>query len=67
MKTSTYLGESVSVPLYWSVPPQLLDWVNSAEALQAISNAKAIADRAIATLNKEHEILREDLQRPITL
>lgn len=65
MKASTYLGESV--PLFTSVPPQLLVWVHSAEALQAICNAKDIADRAIAALNKEQEVRREDLQQPITL
>ncbi len=65
MKASTYLGESV--PLYSTVPPQLLDWVNSADALQAICNAKDIADRAIAALHKEQEVRREDLHQPITL
>lgn len=65
MKASTYFGESV--PLFTSVPPQLLVWVHSAEALQAICNARDIADRAIAALNKEQEIRREDLHQPITL
>lgn len=65
MKASTNLGESV--PLFSSVPPQLLAWVHSAEALQAICNAKDIADRTIAALNKEQEVRREDLHQPITL
>lgn len=65
MKSSINLGESV--PLYSSVPQQLLDWMNSSEALQAIGNAKEIANRAIAALNKEQEIGREDLHQPITL
>lgn len=65
MKASTFLGESV--PLYTTVPPKLLVWVHSVDAFEAISNAKNVADRAIAALNKEQELRIEDLHQPITL
>lgn len=65
MNASTDLGEFV--PLYKSMPQQLIDWANSADVIRAISSAADTADRSIAVLTKEREVRPESLHRPITL
>ncbi|MDO8457709.1 MAG: hypothetical protein Q7T07_12475 [Burkholderiaceae bacterium] len=65
MNASTHLGEFV--PLYQSMPQQLVDRINSADFLRAISSAADVADRSIAALNKERMVRTEDLHQPITL
>jgi len=65
MNASTHLGEFL--PLYKSMPQQLVDWVNSEDFMRAISSAADIADRSIATLNKERAVQAENLYQPITL
>jgi hypothetical protein len=65
MNASNHLGEFV--PLYKSMPQQLVDWTNSAEFIRAISSAADIADRSIAALNQERMVRTESLHQPITL
>tara|TARA_A100000171_G_scaffold8703_1_gene6471 strand:+ start:4949 stop:5146 length:198 start_codon:yes stop_codon:yes gene_type:complete len=65
MNSSIRSGEAV--PLYTSIPQQLVEWANSSELLHAINMAADTADRSIAALNKEREVRREDLHLPITL
>ncbi|MFL9977643.1 hypothetical protein [Paraburkholderia graminis] len=65
MKDSACQGASVT--LYTSVPQTLVDWAQSIEGRRAICAAADVAERAIADLNKEREVKREELHQPVTL
>lgn len=55
-----------SVPLYTTIPENLLDWVNSQVSKTAICESQNALDRTIEVLKKEQRVQREDLHRPIT-
>lgn len=54
------------MPLYTTIPENLLDWVNSQVSKTAICESQNALDRTIEVLKKEQRVQREDLHRPIT-
>ncbi|HDR9083582.1 MULTISPECIES: hypothetical protein [Burkholderia] len=60
-------SQGAYVTLFTTVPQNLVDWAQSAEGRRAIGVAADAAERAIADLNKEREVTREELHQPVTL
>lgn len=54
-------------PLYSSLSEQLVEWSQSSDVDSLISSAADVAHRSIAVLNREREVRREELNRPITV
>ncbi|MDR0674128.1 MAG: hypothetical protein LBF93_10870 [Zoogloeaceae bacterium] len=55
-------------PTFYVRPPQeIIDWAASDAGKKAIREAEKSAERALRELDKERELTREMLQRPITL
>nr|WP_314566481.1 hypothetical protein [uncultured Pseudomonas sp.] len=63
----TLIRPGETVPFYSSVPRQVMEWLQSAEAQQVIASAANAAESSIASLNKERQVQREELHQPITL